>query len=160
VAEFRAIRTADRARDDECLLCHGDTWAFLRQGDRPVGLPSPVSRSILKCNPDAAACHSEHRLVLNLLARAQGRIAIYGWHRPNGAPIQPLSTVHGVCFADYSHGIRLVSEMAIEDGTFRAVRDILQDSRLANVLSDEGTIRAVLAGGAPHAGEGHCGQGI
>ena len=39
-----------------------------------------------------------------------GRIAIYGWHRGTGDPIQPLSTVHGAGYADYSHGIRLVSE--------------------------------------------------
>jgi hypothetical protein len=104
--------------------------------------------------------HKKDVVVTKLLARAQGRIAIYGWHRPNGAPIQPLSTVHGACYADYSHGIRLVSEMAIEDGTFRSVRDLLQDSRLASALSDEGAIGPVLVGGAPRGGEGQCGRGI
>ena len=99
-------------------------------------------------------------VISNLLTRTPGRIAIYGWHRPNGAPIQPLSTVHGACYADYSHGIRLVSEMAIEGGTFRSVRDILEDSVMANALSDEGVIRPVLLGGAPHAGEASCGRGI
>ena len=77
--------------------------------------------------------HKKDVVLTNRLARTEGRIAIYGWHRPNGAPIQPLSTVHGACYADYSHGIRLVSETAIEDGVFRSVRDLLQDSRLANV---------------------------
>jgi hypothetical protein len=99
-------------------------------------------------------------VITNLLARMPGRIAIYGWHRPDGAPIQPLSTVHGACYADYSHGIRLVSEMALEDGTFRSVRDILQDSVMANALSDEGTIRLVRDGGVPSVGEGRCGRGI
>ena len=98
-------------------------------------------------------------VVTNLLARDEGRIAIYGWHRPNGAPIQPLSTVHGACYADYSHGIRLVSAMAIEDGVFRSVRDLLQDSRLANALSDEGAIRPVLVSGTTALGEAHCGLG-
>ena len=104
--------------------------------------------------------HKKDVVVTNLLARTQGRIAIYGWHRPNGAPIQPLSTVHGVCYADYSHGVRLISEMALEDGTFRAVGDILQDSVLATALSDEGTIRPVRDGGVPQVGEGRCGRGI
>jgi hypothetical protein len=81
--------------------------------------------------------HKKDVVVTNLLARSEGRIAIYGWHRPNGAPIQPLSTVHGVCYADYSHGIRLVSEVAIEDGAFRSVRDLLQDAKLAKALSDD-----------------------
>jgi hypothetical protein len=41
-----------------------------------------------------------------------GRLAIYGWHRPDGDPIQPLSDVHGAFYADYSHGVRLVSVKA------------------------------------------------
>jgi hypothetical protein len=103
--------------------------------------------------------HKKDVVVTNLLARTEGRIAIYGWHRPNGAPIQPLSTVHGVCYADYSHGIRLVSALAIEDGAFRSVRDLLQDARLANALSDEGAIRPVLVEGTAELAEGHCGLG-
>jgi hypothetical protein len=99
-------------------------------------------------------------VITNLLTKTPGRIAIYGWHRPNGTPIQPLSTVHGVCYADYSHGIRLVSGLALADGIVRSVHDILQDSVLANALSDEGTIRTVVAAGAPHGGEVSCGQGI
>lgn len=104
--------------------------------------------------------HKKDVVVTNLLARTEGRIAIYGWHRPNGTPIQPLSTVHGVCYADYSHGIRLVSEMAIEDGTRRSLRDLLQGAQLAHALSDEGTIRPELVSHAAQSGEGHCGLGI
>jgi len=37
-----------------------------------------------------------------------GRVTIYGWHRPNGNPIQSVSNVHGAYYADYSHGLRLV----------------------------------------------------
>jgi hypothetical protein len=37
-----------------------------------------------------------------------GRVTIYGWHRLNGKPIQPVSDVHGEYYADYSHGLRLV----------------------------------------------------
>ncbi|MEO8660126.1 MAG: hypothetical protein ABI693_16775 [Bryobacteraceae bacterium] len=69
-----------------------------------------------------------------------GKIAIYGWHRQNGAPIQPLSTVHGACYADYSHGIRLVSETAIVDGQEKSIYDLLKDPQLADVLSDDGPI--------------------
>ncbi len=80
-------------------------------------------------------------VITNLLASRPGRIAIYGWHRSSGAPIQPLSTVHGARYADYSHGIRLVSEMAMLNGKLRSIYDILQDHLLAKVLSDEGAIR-------------------
>ena len=40
--------------------------------------------------------------------RKKGRVTIYGWHRPNGVPIQPVSSVHDENYYDYSHGIRLV----------------------------------------------------
>jgi len=36
------------------------------------------------------------------------RVAIYGWHKPDGKPIQPLYTGHVNWYVDYSHGIRLV----------------------------------------------------
>jgi hypothetical protein len=77
----------------------------------------------------------------NRLTEHLGRIAIYGWHRAAGQPIQPLSTVHGANYADYSHGIRLVSEWAMIDGKLRLVRDILHDPSTAAILSDEGPIR-------------------
>jgi len=76
----------------------------------------------------------------NRLVTHLGRIAIYGWHRGAGQPIQPLSTVHGANYADYSHGIRLISEWALIDGKPRLVRDILRDPSTAGILSDEGPI--------------------
>ena len=79
-------------------------------------------------------------VVTNLLTGNPGRIAIYGWHRLDGAPIQPLSTVHGACYADYSHGIRLVSETVVVDGAARSVYDVLRDPVLSRALSDEGPI--------------------
>jgi hypothetical protein len=84
--------------------------------------------------------HKKDVVMTNLLAGNPGKIAIYGWHRLNGAPIQPLSTVHGACYADYSHGIRLVSETVVIDGKTRSVYDVLQDPVLSRVLSDEGPI--------------------
>jgi hypothetical protein len=80
-----------------------------------------------------------NRLLMNL-----GRIAIYGWHRGPGEPIQPLSTVHGANYADYSHGIRLVSEWALVNGKLQSIRQLLQDPTTAKVLSDEGPIHLNL----------------
>lgn len=79
-------------------------------------------------------------VMTNLLASRIGRIAIYGWHRGPGEPIQPLSTVHGANYADYSHGIRLVSSIAVIGGQLRSIYDILEDPSQARVLSDEGPI--------------------
>jgi hypothetical protein len=67
-----------------------------------------------------------------------GRVAIYGWHRGVGAPIQPLSTVHGARYADYSHGVRLVSDRAYVNGVPRSLRELLAEAEPARVLTEEG----------------------
>ena len=102
--------------------------------------------------------HKKDVVVTNRLAGNPGQIAIYGWHRLNGAPIQPLSTVHGACYADYSHGIRLISETVVVDGRARSVYDVLQDPVLSGVLSDEGPIPDLRALIARTAGDAACGQ--
>ncbi len=76
----------------------------------------------------------------NVLRAAPGRVAIYGWHRPGGAPIQPLSTVHGETYADYSHGIRLVSTTAFVNGEPTALATVLEDPQMASLVSKEGPI--------------------
>jgi len=97
-------------------------------------------------------------VITNLLASNPGRIAIFGWQRLTGIPIQPLSTVHGACYEDYSHGIRLVSETAFVDGNPASVYDVLEDSLQARVLSDEGAIPNLRALIANAAGSQPCGQ--
>jgi hypothetical protein len=100
--------------------------------------------------------HKKDVVVTNLLSNNPGRIAIYGWQRLNGAPIQPLSTVHGACYADYSHGIRLVSDTVLVDGRTRSVYDVLKDPVLSGVLSDEGPIANLRALMAPADGDSPC----
>jgi hypothetical protein len=109
--------------------------------------------------PEGALVSGDKKDVVltNRLARISGRIAIYGWQLLTGMPIQPLSTVHGACYADYSHGIRLVSDTAVVDGQIRSVREVLQDPLLAKVFSDEGTIRNVPDSGPRSAEELECG---
>ena len=79
-------------------------------------------------------------VLTNRLRTHLDRVAIYGWHLDNGKPIQPLSTVHGWRYADYSHGARLISTRVFVNGISRSIFDVLQDNRLASVLSDEGVI--------------------
>lgn len=85
--------------------------------------------------------HKKDLVLSNRLRQFPARVAIYGWHRAPGDPIQPLSTVHGAQYADYSHGIRLVSTTVVVDGRPRSIYDALQDSRVAPVLSREGVTR-------------------
>ena len=66
------------------------------------------------------------------------RVAIYGWHKLDNAPIQPLTLVHVASYVDYSHGIRLISDTMTIDGATTSVTSILESPALAWVLSDEG----------------------
>jgi len=105
-----------------------------------------VTAQIASLNAPLGALISGNKkdvVLSNRLATRPGRIAIYGWHRPDGEPIQPLSTVHGANYADYSHGVRLVSDTVYIDGKAAPMRKVLRDPVLAAVLSDEGPVRAV-----------------
>ena len=93
---------------------------------------------------DLVSGHKKDVILSNRLNRKPGRVAIYGWHRPNGIPIQPLSTVHGERYADYSHGIRLVHEVVWINDEPRSILAVLQDSRTAPVLTYEGRIKRLL----------------
>lgn len=84
--------------------------------------------------------HKKDVVLTTRLASNRGRVAIYGWHRSNGQPIQPLSTVHGAGYADYSHGVRLVSRTAFLNGKSIDLRTLMADPRYAGLLSSEGPI--------------------
>ncbi|WP_442641343.1 hypothetical protein [Roseicyclus sp.] len=86
------------------------------------------------------AGHKKDLVIANRLSSNRGRVAIYGWHRGNGDPIQPLSTVHGEYYADYSHGIRLVSRTAYVNGRPVDLRTLLTDGAYAGLLNSEGPL--------------------
>jgi hypothetical protein len=70
-------------------------------------------------------------------------VAIYGWHRSLGDPVQPLSCAHSCRYADYSHGVRLVAEDMTIDGAKYRFSEVLVDPDLADLLSDEGPLPVV-----------------
>jgi hypothetical protein len=79
-------------------------------------------------------------VVTNRLAEKPNRVAIYGWHKLDGVPIQPLSIVHGEAYVDYSHGVRLVDRAVIVDGQPRDWREIAASNTLSPLVSDEGPL--------------------
>ncbi|MFH1375011.1 MAG: hypothetical protein ABII79_14600 [bacterium] len=111
-------------RSSEYYVRHNQLIEDQRRG-RPLG--------------ELLAGHKKDVVLSNRLFGPE-RIAIYGWHRISGEPIQPLSTVHGARYADYSHGIRLVYAQVCIDGELRSIYDVLADPDLAPVLSYEGLL--------------------
>jgi hypothetical protein len=107
---------------------------FIRHNDR-------VMAQLLGNPPHAlVAGHKKDVVISNILNRRPGRIAIYGWHRNQSNPIQPLSTAHHAGYADYSHGIRLVNGVMRVNGRLVSVYDVLRNRELHGLLSVEGPI--------------------
>jgi hypothetical protein len=79
-------------------------------------------------------------VLTNRLKEKPHRVAIYGWHYPDGRPIQPLYVGHVDTYVDYSHGIRLMSRRLIVDGRPTTVEEVLKDPHLSPLLSNEGPI--------------------
>jgi hypothetical protein len=65
------------------------------------------------------------------------RVAIYGWHKPDGKPIQPLYTGHIYWWVDYSQAIRLVYRKIKIDKKWMDYTAVLSDPVLKEVLCDE-----------------------
>ncbi|MCB9780182.1 MAG: hypothetical protein H6742_16565 [Alphaproteobacteria bacterium] len=86
------------------------------------------------------AGHKKDLVLTNRLRDMPDRVAIYGWHRTSGEPIQPLSLVHGHGYADYSHGVRLVHRMVLVDGQAMDYFDALADHTVAPLLTREGRL--------------------
>lgn len=92
--------------------------------------------------PGLTAGHKKDVVVTGRLDPSLERVAIYGWHLPDGQPIQPLYLGHTDQWVDYSHGIRLVSRAVTFDGREVDLRELLSDPAIADLLSDEGPLRA------------------
>lgn len=65
------------------------------------------------------------------------RVAIYGWHKSDGKPIQPLYTGHINWWVDYSQGIRLVYRKIKVEGKWMDYIDVLKHPVLQKLLCDE-----------------------
>ena len=79
-------------------------------------------------------------VVTNRLAERSNRVAIYGWHKLDGSPIQPLTIVHHAGYVDYSHGVRLMRRTVTMGNRPVDVRQVLCRADRAGLLSDEGTV--------------------
>ena len=82
-------------------------------------------------------------VVTNRLLEKPNRVAIYGWHYLDGKAIQPVYPGHVDWYVDYSHGVRPVERWMTADGKRMSFEQIMADSVLRPLLSDEGEIKAL-----------------
>lgn len=95
------------------------------------------------------AGHKKDVVLTPALETKPGRVAIYGWHRAPGQPIQPLYSGHAASWVDYSHGIRLIRQSMLLDGQPARLNQVLTNPITANLLSDEGPFREPRYAAAP-----------
>jgi hypothetical protein len=109
----------------ETFLKHNQIIEEQRQGETLGKLVAGIKKDIV---------------ITNKLLEKPDKVAIYGWHKLDGNPIQPVYTGHIGRYVDYSHGIRLVYNVVTVDGKKMQLADILKDPTLCDLLSDEGVI--------------------
>ena len=97
--------------------------------------------SLLHQRSGLTAGHKKDVIISNkIFTEKTPKVVIFGWHQPNGKPIQPLYNRHTHTWADYSHGIRLIQKKVLVDGRTFKINKILADSTLSYLISDEGVI--------------------
>lgn len=89
------------------------------------------------------AGHKKDIVISDLLLKKPNRVAIYGWHLRSGTAIQPVTTVHGSWYADYSHGTRLIASTMVIDNVSYRVSDVLKDPELAALISYDGPMKTL-----------------
>ena len=107
-----------------------------------------IRQQMSKSQIDRQSCrliagHKKDIIISNKIYSADrefDRVVIYGWHRGIDDPIQPVYNGHDALYADYSHGVRLISDTAILNGKKVKIDEIFMDSGLSGLLSDEGVI--------------------
>ena len=76
-------------------------------------------------------------IISSRIAERPDRVVIYGWHKTDGKPIQPVYSGHIWWYVDYSHGIRLLNAQVLLDGRPVLLSDLLKDPVLFRVVTDE-----------------------
>lgn len=89
--------------------------------------------------------HKKDIIFHSALLKYIHNICIYGFHYPNGKPIQGAQyEAHNIWYQDYSHSIRLVSRQAVLNGQPVDLMQLLNDKKVCHLISDEGAYDASL----------------
>jgi len=76
-------------------------------------------------------------ILTNVLAKKPNKVVLYGWHKPDGKPIQPVYSGHVDWYVDYSHGIRFINNQVLIDGKPALFSEVLKDPVLYRIFSNE-----------------------
>ncbi len=92
---------------------------------QPLGaLVGGIKKDVVLSNKIADSVNANH-------------VVIYGWHRLDGTPIQPLYSGHINTYVDYSHGIRFINRQLLIDSVVMTANQVLTNPVLYKILSNE-----------------------
>lgn len=74
--------------------------------------------------------------IVQTLVQTPGKVNIYGWHKKDGIPIQPLYSRHADTWVDYSHGLRLISMQIVINGKKMLIDEVLRNNELRKLVTD------------------------
>lgn len=114
--------------------------ASMMNNDRIFVHNDRIEKSFAKINATKQSLKAGHKkdvVITNELIKKQKRVAIYGWHNLDGSNIQPLYLGHEATYADYSHGIRLISRECILNESCCDLESIMKSESLHKLVSDE-----------------------
>lgn len=122
--------------------------ASMMSTDRIIAQQAKIDKTFARENinrNELVAGHKKDIVNTNKLKlkKNENKIAIFGWHRKNGKPIQPLYLGHVKHYGDYSHGCRPAvnsdNHTKLDDCP-TTLRRILADKIVHECLSSEGTM--------------------
>lgn len=104
------------------------------------GLAALIASGAAKLG-DLVAGHKKDVVICKSVQQpADQKVAIYGWHQLNGKPIQGpgiQDRIHEITYRDYSHGLRLISDVMDLHGKRESLSAVLADPLVARAVSDE-----------------------
>lgn len=106
-----------------------------------------IQKQLVSGGMDPHALTSGHKkdiVLTNFLGASNinRKVAIYGWIQLNGQPIQGLNYFsHSDTYADYSHGVRLVSNDCVVNGVAMKMQDVFSHPVYCRLVSDEGPLK-------------------
>jgi hypothetical protein len=94
-------------------------------------------------NFNIIAGHKKDIIIHSKLLTYTNNICIYGWHYPDGKPLQGTQYMaHDVFYQDYSHSIRLIAKQAVLNGQRIELTELLNNRQYCHLISDEGAYNA------------------
>jgi len=110
------------------------THAYIEQSKRIQGLFAATNKPL----GTSIAGHKKDVVLSNALLKHKNNVAIYGWYNKDGTVIQDLNaSSHSVNYVDYSHGLRMVSNVCVLDGVETTLQAIWNDPELCKLIHDE-----------------------